>query len=125
VWSCRHSTLRQVAYVKTLADTAAYSPGEMSPMLPLRTKTASPEDEIVWNSRWTEQSGEDEFRNVIVCEKSIGASRQAIAEIIHENQGPESEIAEVEIPLSDQDYDYRAHLRLLRDFADGSFFKGW
>jgi hypothetical protein len=27
--------------------------------------------------------------------------------------------------LSDQDYDWRAHLNLLWDFADGGFFKGW
>ncbi len=30
-----------------------------------------------------------------------------------------------EIPLSDQLYDWRAHLTLLWDFADGGFFKGW
>jgi len=30
-----------------------------------------------------------------------------------------------EFPLSDQDYDWRAHLMLLWDFADGSFFQGW
>ncbi len=31
----------------------------------------------------------------------------------------------VEVPLSDQNYDWRAHLTLLWDFADGGFFKGW
>jgi hypothetical protein len=31
----------------------------------------------------------------------------------------------VELPLSDQDYDYRAYLTLLWDFADGSLFQGW
>jgi hypothetical protein len=31
----------------------------------------------------------------------------------------------VELPVSDQDYDYRAYLTLLWDFADGSFFRGW
>jgi mono/diheme cytochrome c family protein len=30
-----------------------------------------------------------------------------------------------EFPLSDQAYDWRAHLTLLWDFADGGFFKGW
>jgi mono/diheme cytochrome c family protein len=30
-----------------------------------------------------------------------------------------------EIPLSDQPWDWRAHLTLLWDFADGGFFKGW
>ena len=30
-----------------------------------------------------------------------------------------------EIPVSDQPYDWRAHLVLLWDFADGGFFKGW
>lgn len=86
-----------VAYVKTLADTAAYPPGEMNLMLPVRTKKAFPEDEIVWKSRWTDQAGDDEFRNVIEFEKRIGRRGQAILEVIHENQGSESEIAEVEI----------------------------
>lgn len=31
----------------------------------------------------------------------------------------------VELPLSDQPYDWRAHLNLLSDFADGGFLKGW
>jgi hypothetical protein len=31
----------------------------------------------------------------------------------------------VELPLSDQVYDYRARLTLLWDFADGGFFQGW
>lgn len=31
----------------------------------------------------------------------------------------------VELPLSDQPYDWRGHLTLLWDFADGGFFKGW
>jgi hypothetical protein len=31
----------------------------------------------------------------------------------------------VELPLSDQAWDYRAYVTLLWDFADGSFFQGW
>lgn len=31
----------------------------------------------------------------------------------------------IELPLSDQPYDWRGHLTLLWDFADGGFFKGW
>jgi hypothetical protein len=37
----------------------------------------------------------------------------------------EVQLAGVDFPLGDQSYETRYHLNLLRDFADGSFFKGW
>jgi mono/diheme cytochrome c family protein len=36
------------AYLKSLVDTSAYPPGEMNLMLPIRTKKAFPEDEVVY-----------------------------------------------------------------------------
>jgi mono/diheme cytochrome c family protein len=244
-----------VAYLETLADTSRYPPGELNFMLPVRTKKAYPEDEVVWGSRWSAQEGDDTWRNVLEFEKRFGSRGQAILELVAEDTGAggtdleeielgwkhalawtqtsilsgaivvaiptESEASEeiipylawgqelspeatlqassrvilpvddvdlgavelagivhynwsawprrvfpalemtatvpfqrgdgdrvqftvlpqlrfgltrgghvalnlgVELPLSDQDYDYRAHLTLLWDFADGSFFQGW
>jgi len=86
-----------VAYVKTLADTRSYPPGEMNFFLPVRTKKAFPEDEIVWKSRWDGRDGEDVWRNVLEVEKRLGRRGQGLVEVIHEDDGATSEITEVEI----------------------------
>ncbi len=85
-----------VAYVKSLADTAAYPPGEMNLMLPVRTRKAFPEDEWVWKSRVENRDGDDVFRNVIEYEKRVGKAGQTILELIHEDDGVDSEFTEVE-----------------------------
>jgi mono/diheme cytochrome c family protein len=85
-----------VAYVKTLADTTPYPPGEMNLMLPVRTKKAFPEDEWVWKSRVENRDGDDVFRNVIEYEKRVGEAGQTILELIHEDDGTDSEFTEVE-----------------------------
>jgi mono/diheme cytochrome c family protein len=61
-----------VAYAKTLADTSGYPPGELNFFLPIRTKKAYPEDEIVWKSRYSDQPGRDVWRNVLEIEKRFG-----------------------------------------------------
>ena len=86
-----------VAYVKTLVDTSGYPPGEMNFFLPVRTKKAFPEDEVVWKSRYSGQDGDDEIRNVLEFEKRIGKRGQVLLEVVHEDDGVDSEIAEVEI----------------------------
>ena len=86
-----------VAYVKTLADTSDYPPGEMNFFLPIRTKKAFPEDEVVWKSRWTGRDGDDVWRNVIEIEKRVGKRGQVMLEVIHEDDGTDSEITEVEV----------------------------
>ena len=86
-----------VAYVKTLADTSGYPPGEMNFFLPVRTKKAFPEDEVVWKSRWTERDGDDVWRNVLEVEKRVGKRGQLALEVIHEDDGTDSEITEVEV----------------------------
>lgn len=60
-------------------------------------------------------AGEDRLQFTVVPQVRIGLTRGGHVAL---NLG-------AEIPLSDQDYDWRAHLTLLWDFADGSFFKGW
>ncbi len=59
--------------------------------------------------------GEDAVQFTVVPQIRIGLTRGGHVAL---NLG-------AEFPLSDQDYDWRAHLVLLWDFADGSFFKGW
>ena len=86
-----------IAYIKALADTSDYPPGELNLMLPIRTKKAFPEDEFVWSSRWTERAGEGVWRNVLEFEKRIGRRGQVIVELVHEHSGQESELEEIEL----------------------------
>jgi mono/diheme cytochrome c family protein len=62
-----------------------------------------------------EDGGGDSVQFTVVPQMRIGLTRGGHVAL---NLG-------AEIPLSDQDYDWRAHLTLLWDFADGGFFKGW
>jgi mono/diheme cytochrome c family protein len=86
-----------VAYAKTLADTSGYPPGELNFFLPIRTKKAFPEDEIVWKSRYSNQPGHDVWRNVLEFEKRFGKRSMGLLEVIHEDDGEDSEITEVEV----------------------------
>ena len=85
------------AYLKSLVDTSAYPPGEMNLMLPIRTKKAFPEDEVVYSGRFTDQSGDNAYKQVLEFEKRIGKAGQGILEFVHESEGPVSELAEVEV----------------------------
>jgi hypothetical protein len=64
---------------------------------PIRTKKAYPEDEIVWKSRYSDQPGRDVWRNVIEIEKRFGKRSMGLVEIVHEDDGTDSEITEVEV----------------------------
>ena len=87
-----------VAYAKTLAPgSESYPPGELNFFLPIRTKKAFPEDEIVWKSRLTERDGADVWRNVIEIEKRFGKRSMGVVEVIHEDDGTDAEITEVEV----------------------------
>ncbi|MGI9232394.1 MAG: c-type cytochrome [Woeseiaceae bacterium] len=85
------------AYIKGMVDTRDYPPGEMNLMLPTRVKKAFPEDEVVYKSRFTNQDGEDHYKNVVEFEKRVGKRGQAIVELVHESQGSVSELSEAEI----------------------------
>jgi len=86
-----------VAYAKTLAPGSdRYPPGEMNFFLPVRTKKAFPEDEIVYKTRITERDGDNVWRNVIEIEKRFGKRSMGVLEIIHEDDGTDSEITKVE-----------------------------
>jgi len=86
-----------VAYAKTLAPGSdKYPPGEMNFFLPVRTKKAFPEDEIVYKARITERDGDNVWRNVIEIEKRFGKRSMGVLEIIHEDDGTDSEITKIE-----------------------------
>jgi mono/diheme cytochrome c family protein len=87
-----------VAYAKTLAPgSEKYPPGELNFLLPVRTKKAFPEDEIVWKSRWSESDDEDVWRNVLEFEKRFGRRSMGVLEVVHEDGDEDSEITEVEV----------------------------
>ena len=86
-----------VAYVKTLADTRNYPPGEFNFFLPIRTKKAFPEDEVVWKLRHTDRPGADAWRNVLEIEKRVGARGQFVLEGVHDDNGVSSRLSEVEL----------------------------
>jgi len=85
------------AYIKSLVDTLAYPPGEMNLFLPIRTKKAFPEDEVVYQGRFTDQDGDNSQKHVLEFEKRIGRAGQAIVELVYESEGDVSELTEVEI----------------------------
>jgi mono/diheme cytochrome c family protein len=86
-----------VGYIKSLADTSDYPPGEMNLFLPIRTKKAFPEDEVVYQGRFTPQDGDDAYRNVLEIEKRVGRSGQVFLELVHGAEADVSELAEVEV----------------------------
>ena len=86
-----------VTYVKSLVDTSAYPPGEMNLFLPIRTKKAFPEDEVVYHGRITEEGGEDTYKNVLEIEKRVGAAGQVILEFVHEKDAIRNELSEIEV----------------------------
>lgn len=85
------------AYLKSLVDTSAYPDGEMNLMLAIRTKKAFPEDEVVYIGRYTDQDGDNAYKQVLEFERRIGKAGQGILELVHESEGPVSELAEVEV----------------------------
>lgn len=85
------------AYIKSMVDTREFPPGEMNLMLPIRTKKAFPEDEVVYHGRFTDQDGANAYKNVLEIEKRVGNRGQAILELVHESAGDVSELAEAEI----------------------------
>lgn len=75
-----------VKYIKTLSGEHSYPSGDMNFILPIRTKKAFPEDEVVWKLRYqdnTNNSGEDQLRNVLEIEKRIFKRTQLSIELSH------------------------------------------
>lgn len=87
-----------VAYAKTLAPGSdRYPPGELNFFLPVRTRKAFPEDEIVLKGRVTDtEEGDNIWRGVFELEKRFGKRSMGVIEVIYEDDGTDAEITEVE-----------------------------
>jgi len=85
------------AYIKSLVDTLAFPPGEMNLFLPIRTKKAFPEDEVVYQGSFTDQDDDNARKHVLELEKRVGKAGQAIVELVYESEGDVSELTEAEI----------------------------
>jgi mono/diheme cytochrome c family protein len=87
-----------VAYAKTLAPGSdAYPPGELNYFLPIRTKKAFPEDEIVLKGRLADaEEGENPWRTVLEVEKRFGKRSMGVLEVVYEDDGTSSEVSMVE-----------------------------
>jgi len=86
-----------MAHIKSIVDTSAYPPGEMNLFLPIRTKKAFPEDEIVYHGKMTNQEGENAYKNVLEIEKRVGRAGQVMLELVHKKDAVVNELAEVEL----------------------------
>ena len=87
-----------VAYAKTLAPGSdQYPPGELNYFLPIRTKKAFPEDEIVLKGRITDaEEGDNPWRTVLEIEKRFGKRSMGVLEVVYEDDGEDAEVTMVE-----------------------------
>lgn len=87
-----------VAYAKSLAPgSEKYPPGELNFFLPIRTKKAFPEDEIVLKWRLTDaEQGENPWRGVVEIEKRFGKRSMGVVEVVYEDDGADAEVTMVE-----------------------------
>jgi mono/diheme cytochrome c family protein len=87
-----------VAYAKTLAPgSELYPPGELNFFLPVRTKKAFPEDEIVLKGRLTDaEEGDNPWRSILEIEKRFGKRSMGVLEVVYEDDGADAEITMVE-----------------------------
>ena len=85
-----------LTYIKTLGGTHDYPDGSLNLFLPIRTKKAFPEDEWVWKQRFTDQEGDNAWKNTLEYEFRVGQRGQGILEVTHEAQGSQNEFGHFE-----------------------------
>jgi len=85
-----------LTYIKTLGGTHDYPDGSLNLFLPVRTKKAFPEDEWVWKQRFTDQEGDNAWKNTLEYEFRIGKRAQGVLEVTHEKKGSQSDFGHFE-----------------------------
>lgn len=89
-----------VAYIKSLADTTGYPPGELNFVALLRTAKPYPEDEVVWQTRWEDADGTgDELKTTLEFEKRFDKSMQTLLELSYKNVNGENYFNEFEFGI--------------------------
>lgn len=85
-----------LAYIKTLGGEHDYPDGSLNLFLPIRTKKAFPEDEWVWKQRYTDQEGDNAWKNTLEYEFRIGRRWQGILEANYTVKGGKGEFGHFE-----------------------------
>jgi mono/diheme cytochrome c family protein len=85
-----------LAYIKTLGGEHDYPDGSLNLFLPIRTKKAFPEDEWVWKQRYTDQEGDNAWKNTLEYEFRLGQRWQGILEANYTWQGDDGEFGHFE-----------------------------
>jgi cytochrome c553 len=85
-----------LAYIKTLGGEHDYPDGSLNLFLPIRTKKAFPEDEWVWKQRYTDQIGDNAWKNTLEYEFRLGRRWQGILEANYTLKGGEGEFGHFE-----------------------------
>ncbi len=85
-----------LAYIKTLGGEHDYPDGSLNLFLPIRTKKAFPEDEWVWKQRYTNQDGDNAWKNTLEYEFRVGQRGQGVLEVTHESKGSDREFGHFE-----------------------------
>ena len=80
-----------LTYVKTLGGEHDYPDGSLNLFLPIRTKKAFPEDEWVLKQRYSEQDGDNPWKNTLEYEFRLGQRWQGILEVNYTKQGDNSD----------------------------------
>ena len=70
-----------IEYIKAIVGVHDYPDGALNFFLPLRTKKAFPEDELVWKFRYGKDGSTDEFKNTFEYEKRMGRRFQGVLEL--------------------------------------------
>ena len=87
-----------VAYVKTLADTRRYPPGEFNFIRPLVTVKTYPEDEMVLNSSYSSNpDGPNEQSWRLEFERRVGPRSHLEAQLEYVDSPERSELEEIEV----------------------------
>jgi mono/diheme cytochrome c family protein len=85
-----------LAYIKTLGGEHDYPDGSLNLFLPIRTKKAFPEDEWVWKQRYTDQEGDNAWKNTLEYEFRLGRRWQGILEANYTVKGDDSDFGHFE-----------------------------
>ena len=87
-----------VAYLKTLADTRRYPPGELNFFRPLVTVKAFAEDELVLENRYTSSpDAPGKTAWLVEFERRVGAQSHLEAKLEYVDDGERSELEEIEV----------------------------
>ena len=85
-----------LTYIKTLGGQHDYPDGSLNLFLPIRTKKAFPEDEWVWKQRYSEQDGDNPWKNTLEYEFRLGQRWQGILEVNYTKKGDRSDFGHFE-----------------------------